>query len=280
MADRVDLSHVDKAATAAAAAAAGAASAGSRAVLGEQGSAKAVELATTLNSRAEAAASLAHKAGHDNFKRLRGCFLAIVGIFARYAAVTFLCTLTPFCFACGLLYYTEQHKDPILGFGPTHTMWRQWLCSIVIVACVLSWHAIFMRHQNMLAFTGMLMKYCSIAIFVVASYDLEAATTFCSSDPWKCDTSNPAAVNPLSVGNLFPAPYLDIACVFSKYAIEPLPPTRPPPNNIFSPSTVWIFSGGIVSARGDIITAEIAQAEREVKLLQELGASSVAVEQA
>lgn len=119
-------------------------------VVGEQGTAQAVALVTDLNRRAEDAAALAHAAGHDNFKRLRGCFLAITGIFARYSAVAFLCSIPPFALAVALLLYTEQNKNPLLGFGPTHTTWREALCSIAIAATLLSWHAIFLRHQTVL----------------------------------------------------------------------------------------------------------------------------------
>jgi hypothetical protein len=143
----VVLGRADKAANAAAAAVTGGMSKMAHTVVGEQGTAQAVALVSDINQRAEQAAELAHKAGHDNFKRLRGCFLAITGIFARYSAVAFLCTIAPFGLAVALLLYTEQNKGL---FGATHTTWREALCSIAICACLLSWHAIFLRHQSVL----------------------------------------------------------------------------------------------------------------------------------
>ena len=99
----VVLGRADKAANAAAAAVTGGMSKMAHTVVGEQGTAQAVALVSDINQRAEQAAELAHKAGHDNFKRLRGCFLAITGIFARYSAVAFLCTIAPFGLAVALL---------------------------------------------------------------------------------------------------------------------------------------------------------------------------------
>jgi len=143
----VVLNRADKAANAAASAVTGGVSKLAHTVVGEQGTQQAVALVSDINRRAEEAAQLAHDAGHDNFKRLRGCFLAITGIFARYSAVAFLCTITPFALAVALLLYTEQNKGL---FGYTHTTWREALCSIAITACLLSWHAIFLRHQSVL----------------------------------------------------------------------------------------------------------------------------------
>jgi hypothetical protein len=107
--------------------------------------------------------------------------------------------------------------------------------------------------------TGGMLKYASIAIFVVASYDLEAARTFCEdpSTP-SCNTElNPNAYDPRVAGNLFPAPYMDYCCVI-----------------------IWFFAGGIISQRGEIIQAEIAAAAREAELLSNLasaGGAPVAV---
>jgi len=143
----VALNRADKVANMAASAVTGGMSKMAHTVVGEQGTAQAVALVSDINRRAEEAAQLAHDAGHDNFKRLRGCFLAITGIFARYSAVAFLCTITPFALAVALLLYTEQNKGL---FGYTHTTWREALCSIAITACLLSWHAIFLRHQSVL----------------------------------------------------------------------------------------------------------------------------------
>lgn len=106
---------------------------------------------------------------------------------------------------------------------------------------------------------GSLLKYSSIAIFVVASYDMEAAQTFCQ-DPAtpSCNTAlNPNAYDPRVAGNLYPAPYMDYFCVI-----------------------IWLFAGGIVSARGEIIQAEIQAKEREAALLKDLasaGGAPVAV---
>lgn len=143
----VVLGRADKLANSAASAVTGGMSKVAHTVVGEQGTAQAVALVSDINRRAEEAAQIAHDAGHDNFKRLRGCFLMITGVFARYSAVAFLCTITPFGLAVGLLLYTEQNKGL---FGATHTMWREALCSIAITACMLSWHAIFLRHQSVL----------------------------------------------------------------------------------------------------------------------------------
>ena len=143
----VALNRADKVANMAASAVTGGMSKMAHTVVGEQGTAQAVALVGDINRRAEEAAQLAHDAGRDNFKRLRGCFLAITGIFARYSAVAFLCTITPFALAVALLLYTEQNKGL---FGYTHTTWREALCSIAITACLLSWHAIFLRHQSVL----------------------------------------------------------------------------------------------------------------------------------
>ena len=101
-------------------------------------------------------------------------------------------------------------------------------------------------------FVGMMLKYSSIALFVVASYDMEAATTFCQdpSTP-SCNVAlNPNAYDPRVAGNLFPAPYMDYCCV-----------------------VIWLFAGGIISARGEIIQSEIAAAQREAELLSNLAAA-------
>ena len=100
---------------------------------------------------------------------------------------------------------------------------------------------------------GSLLQYSSIAIFVVASYDMEAAQTFCQ-DPAtpSCNTAlNPNAYDPRVAGNLYPAPYMDYFCVI-----------------------IWLFAGGIVSARGEIIQAEIQAKEREAALLKDLASSA------
>jgi len=110
-------------------------------------------------------------------------------------------------------------------------------------------------------FMGSLLKYSSIAMFVCASYDMEAATTFCLNPATpSCNYAiNPAAYNPTIQGNLYPAPYMDYCCV-----------------------VIWLFAGGILSARGEIIQAEIANAEREAALLRDLattgGAPAAVVE--
>jgi len=106
---------------------------------------------------------------------------------------------------------------------------------------------------------GGMLKYASIAIFVVGSYDMEAAMTFCQdpSTP-SCNVAlNPNAYDPRVAGNLFPAPYMDYCCV-----------------------VIWLFAGGIISQRGEIIQAEILAASREAELLSSLasaGGAPVAV---
>jgi hypothetical protein len=129
---------------------------------------------------------------------------------------------------------------------------------------LLSFHAIFMRHQTPMQTMGPLIWYCAIAMFVVASYDQEAVNAYCQVriangkqfNP--CDTTvidpasgQPEYFNPLHAGNLAPAPALGYVCVF-----------------------FWAVAGLILSKRGQLIADEIKEAELKAQVYQDLQAQA------
>ena len=133
--------------------------------------------------RAAEAADGATSAAKDHCRRLKTLWRRCTGISAGSA--TFIISLFPFCFAAGLLAYTEANKlktgalGVISGFGPTHTAWREAVTIMVIVTFLLSSVSIFFRQQNVLELCGMLQKYCAMALFVVASFDKDTADQYC-----------------------------------------------------------------------------------------------------
>ena len=171
------------------------------------------------------------------------------------------------------------------GFGPVHTAWRQTLTAFVIIASLLSWHAIFLRHSTMLLLMGSITKcgapatlllfpaarprsseppspldrYAAFAVFVVASFDAEVAASFCTDDPDRCrlgSASNPGLSDPnILIRALWPMPYLDYTC-----------------------AAIWLFVGQVIYQRGEQIDKIYEQQKRDAVLLRELAASSAAPE--
>lgn len=195
---------------------------------------RAVAAVAQANTQAERIASAAHARGKDYFQVLRKFASRVTGAFANNAILCFIVAIFPFSFAAGLLGYTVNNSDPKTGFGETHTTWREAVCAIVICASLLSYYAIFLKHQTVLLLMGTFIKWCGIAIFVVAGFDYEAASTYCTADPLRCTSANAANWNPTAVGNLMVAPYLDYACV-----------------------VIWLFAGGVIRHRGQVIQAAI-----------------------
>ncbi len=75
--------------------------------------------------------------------------------------------------------------------------------------------------------------------------DMDSATNFCKEFPLRCDTTNPQVrFDPRTVGNLQPAPYLDYAMVI-----------------------IWGFGGAVIRRRGEMIVEAIADAARNVALI-------------
>lgn len=197
---------------------------------------RAVAAVTQANAKAEQIASAAHSRGKDYFTVLRKFASRATGAFANNAIVCFIVAIFPFSFAAGLLAYTVNNSDPMTGFPETHTTWREWICAGVIIASLLSFYAIFLKHQTVLLLTGTLIKWCGVATFVVASFDKEAADSYCLV-PTRCTAGNSAYWNPTAVGNLEVAPYLDYTCV-----------------------VIWLFTGGVIRHRGQVIQAAITAA--------------------
>ena len=134
---------------------------------------------------------------------------------------------------------------------PTHTSWRQAVTITVLLSSLLSFHAIFLRHQSVMLLMGPLIWYCAIATFVIASYDADAVQSYCNRgacDPEIIDVNGtPVYLNPLTPGNLSPAPGLDYVCV------------------IF-----WGIAGLLLNKRGLIISEEIKEAELKLSLYQDM----------
>ena len=200
---------------------------------------------SAANAQAERVAALAHAKGRDYCRIVRAVFHAVTGVFASRAWLTFLISLFPFCFAAGLLAWTEQNKDPLLGMGATHTAWRRAVTIVTILAVMLCWHAIFLRHQTVLVLMGKLLTWCSVALFVIASFDNEAATSYCALAPQRCEATS-ANYNPSRVGNLVVAPVLDYICCL-----------------------IWILAAGVIHHRGNIIQKGIDAAAAEAKHAEE-----------
>ena len=99
--------------------------------------------------RAAEAADGATSAAKDHCRRLKTLWRRCTGSFAGSAIATFIISLFPFCFAAGLLAYTEANKlktgalGVLSGFGATHTAWREAVTIMVIVTFLLSSVSIF-----------------------------------------------------------------------------------------------------------------------------------------
>lgn len=169
------------------------------------------------------AASVGDKAASEAVDRcrvLKKLFTGFAALFAKNRYVTFVISLFPFCFAAGLLAYTENNKmhtvaggDVVVGFGPTPTAWRQALTLIVIFTFLIGSLGLIFKSQNMVAVCGVLQKWCAVAIFVVGSFDKETADLYCVENPDACD---PAAMTGVDankmINNLYIAPWLDYIC--------------------------------------------------------------------
>lgn len=148
-------------------------------------------------------------------------FVGFAALFAKNRYITFVITLFPFCFAAGLLAYTENNKlvtnasGVVAGFSETHTSWREAMTLIVIVSSLLSWLGLIFKSQNLVAVCGVLMKWCAVAMFVVASFDMDTAKMYCVDNPDNCNPEKMAAsgINPNQMmNNLYIAPWLDYIC--------------------------------------------------------------------
>ena len=131
-------------------------------------------------------------------------------------------SLFPFCFAAGLLAYTEKNKEVVnetgvvAGFGKTHTAWRQALTLLVILTSLLGWLGLIFKSQNLVAVCGVTQKWCAVGLFVVGSFDKDTADGYCIDNPDACDPSKIAETGVANAGavmnNLYIAPWLDYIC--------------------------------------------------------------------
>lgn len=226
-------------------------------VVGDANAAKAVAIAAAVNARAEAATAALAARGKDYCKVVKKCWDVFASFFARYAVLVFLCSLLAFCLAAGLLSFTVTHSDfEKGGFGPTYTIWREFLTSFVIIATIFSWHAIFLRHQTVLKVMGSVITYSSAALFVVASFDQDFITTYCTNNTLCISISslNSTTIvnyNPYSPGNISAAPAIDYFCVL-----------------------FWLIAGLILRKRGEIIADEIKEAQTKADLYSEMQAAA------
>jgi len=90
-------------------------------------------------------------------------------------------------------------------------------------------------------------------MFVIASFDYEAAVLFCDMGGLRrCDPDTPYAhTDPLLAGNLWPAPYLD-----------------------YTVFIIWLFTGAVLTERGNVIAKIAEDQQREAKLLAEIAQSA------
>jgi hypothetical protein len=79
---------------------------------------------------------------------------------------------------------------------------------------------------------------------VVAGFDMESYKNFCVDSPQLCSTTTNANFDPRTVGNLAVAPYMDYACV-----------------------VIFAFGGAVIRQRGELIVEGIAEAQRNVALI-------------
>ena len=205
--------------------------------------------------RTAEAADQAATMAKDRCRMVKSLWKACTGLFARSAIATFIISIFPFCFAAGLLAYTEQNKmftltssngttvtpavTESVGFGPTHTAWREATTIIVLSTFLFTSISIFFRQQNVLSVCGKLIKWCGLALFVVASFDKETGDTFCQTSPLQCNPAT-ATVSPQGVmTNLYIAPWLDYACTI-----------------------IFFVGGGVISHRAQIIQEEADEAHK------------------
>ena len=96
-------------------------------------------------------------------------------------------------------------------------------------------------------------------MFVVASFDTEAAAAYCLQNPAACTASlgtvNGTAIanqfyDPTVQGNLWPAPYLD-----------------------YTVFILWLFVGNVLIQRGRAIDAVVENQQREAQVLSDLAKS-------
>ena len=171
------------------------------------------------------AASVGDKAASEAVDRcrvLKKLFTGFAALFAKNRYVTFVISLFPFCFAAGLLAYTENNKlstvaggTVIMGFGPTHTAWREALTLIVICTFIIGSLGLIFKSQNLVAVCGVLQKWCAVAMFVVGSFDKETADLYCVENPDACDPTKMAQTGidaNKMMNNLYIAPWLDYIC--------------------------------------------------------------------
>lgn len=151
---------------------------------------------------------------------------------------------------------------------------------LVILFSLLSWHSIFMRHSIPLQISGWvtrcvsacdararahargyppshppahpLRSYCAAAMFVIASFDYEAAVLFCAGAARRCDPDTDYQhTDPTLAGNLWPAPYLD-----------------------YTVFVIWLFTGAVLTERGNVIAKIAEDLQREATLLAEIAKST------
>jgi hypothetical protein len=281
-----------------------------KAALGERN----VELAASLNAKAEGACAAGFARGMTFFRLFGMLVEAFAGALAKFSIVVFFFSLLGFCLAAGLLAYTEQNADPVLGFGcvgaeersraaaaaaaaallcwclrrprllspaspppppplpshlctppttvsPAHTAWRRAVTSIVIVASLLSFHSIFLRYHILMQSMGSLIWYSAVVTFIILTFDAEAVEVYCRGA--FCNINNttanglPTHLDPLTPGNLAPAPGLDFVCLL-----------------------FWGISGLALSKRGRIIQEEIKEAEQKAANYQEMANTTASAQAA
>ena len=146
-------------------------------------------------------------------------FTTFAALFAKNRYVTFALSVIPFCFAAGLLAYTEKNREQtnsegvVGGFGASHTAWREALTIIILCTFIIGSFGLIFKSQNLVAVCGVLQKWCAVAMFVVASFDQDTAATFCKDNPEACDPQKMAGVDPNQLTtNLGIAPWLGYIC--------------------------------------------------------------------
>ena len=230
-------------------------------VVGSGNADKAVAIAAAINAKAEAAAAAAASRGKDYCKLLNHVIDLVAEFFARSAVFVFVLSLLAFCLSAGLLSFTENNKDfHNGGFPRANTRWRQALTILVLLASLLSFHAIFLRHHNVLNVMGLFVKVCACCLFVVASFDQDYVTDYCLHNDlcvFNVGSGNSTKTvydwDPASLNSLEAGPAIDYITVF-----------------------FWLISGLVVAKRGDMIKKEIQDAELQSKMYNEMQASATA----
>ena len=90
-------------------------------------------------------------------------------------------------------------------------------------------------------------------MFVIASFDYEAAVLFCNmGNTRRCDPDTAYNhTDPTLAGNLWPAPYLD-----------------------YTVFIIWLFTGAVLTERGNVIAKIAEDQQREATLLAEIAKST------